>query len=98
MRRIPYAEMDKASEQARQGNLAYFESLNSEQLIELVVKKDEDGRSLLHSAAVSGNLELLQLLASLGRGKTMVDVPDDEVRCSRLYVCVGRRHGIYVRV
>ena len=55
--------MERAAEAAREGNAQYFVNLNGDDLQALVRKKDEDGRTLLHSAAVGGNIQLVQLLA-----------------------------------
>jgi 26S proteasome non-ATPase regulatory subunit 10 len=71
--------MEAAAEHARNGDLAYFaEGKGAAQLAQLVKKRDEDGRSLLHSAAASGNLQLVQLIAEAG-GPDLLTVTDDEV-------------------
>ncbi len=69
--------MDKASEKARDGELSYFETLDGAELSRLVKRTDDDGRSLLHAAASSGNLQLVQLLFDKG-GHEMVNIQDDE--------------------
>eukprot|EP00798_Chlamydomonas_sp_ICE-L_P005531 gene5531-4165_t len=69
--------MNKAADEARAGHLAYFESLSEEELKGLISKKDEDGRSLLHTAAASGKIELSQFLASKGCDK-YIDDADEE--------------------
>lgn len=71
-------QMDKAAERARQGDLSYFESLGTAELERLSTRKDEDGRSLLHTAASSGSLELVELIAGHG-GRALVNDKDDEV-------------------
>ena len=55
--------MEPAAEAAREGNLQYFQTLDVDELAALCRKRDEDRRSLLHSATASGNLELVQHLA-----------------------------------
>ena len=51
----------------------------AEELARLVKKQDEDGRTLLHSAATSGSLQLVQFLVDHGAAAT-VDSADEEVR------------------
>ncbi|GIL69536.1 hypothetical protein Vretifemale_464 [Volvox reticuliferus] len=70
--------MDKAAERAREGDLPYFESLPADELMRLCRRKDEDQRSLLHSAALSGCVELLQLLVARGAAAAAVNDQDDE--------------------
>ena len=70
--------MEKAADRARQGDLSYFESLASDELGRLVKRRDEDQRTLLHAAASSGSLPLVQLIADRG-GREDVDAQDDEV-------------------
>jgi len=48
--------------------------------------KDEDDRSLLHSACASGSLQLVQWLVE--RGARQVNAADEEVRCA---LCGGGR-------
>lgn len=67
-----------AAERARAGDVAYFESLTPQEWNALIVGKDEDGRTLLHTAAANGHLDLLELIASHGAAK-VVDKQDDEV-------------------
>lgn len=73
--------MEKAVDAARQGSLAFFESLDQNELMRLSTRKDEDGRYLLHTAAVGGNLELVQLIVNAGGkdAKEFVNSQDDEV-------------------
>jgi len=63
------------AEAARLGNLKYFEERQT-QLGELAGQTDEDGRSLLHLAAASGNVPLLSLLAQYS--KQTVNSHDEE--------------------
>jgi 26S proteasome non-ATPase regulatory subunit 10 len=70
-------KMDKAAEKARTGDLSFFETLDGAELSRLVKRTDEDGRSLLHSAATSGNLQLVQFLLDNGC-REMVNTQDDE--------------------
>lgn len=74
--------MDQAVEQARQGNVEYFQQLSPDTLGRLQQSKDEDGRSLLHAAAASGSLPLCELLHDKG-GQASVNQQDDEVRLPR---------------
>lgn len=69
--------MEKAGQHAREGDLQYISSLPEDELARLCRRKDEDGRSLLHSASSSGNLELVQLIAGRG-GKDMLHDSDEE--------------------
>lgn len=84
--------MYEAAGKARDGDLAYFKSLSALELGSLLVGRDEDGRTLLHTAAAEGHLELLQLLIAAGSGK-VANKHDDEVsyeagcpHCRRLAV------------
>lgn len=54
--------MERAAEAAREGNAQYFFDLGDDELIKLSQKKDEDGRTILHSAVVGGNMLLVQRL------------------------------------
>ena len=76
--------MFEAVEYARNGNVDYFETLTPPELAALLVGRDEDGRTLLHTAAANGCLPLVQLLAERGASK-VADKQDDEVW---LLVCV----------
>jgi 26S proteasome non-ATPase regulatory subunit 10 len=70
--------MDAAAEHARKGNLQYFsEGSPSEELQTLAAKKDEDGRSLLHSSAAGGN-ELLVDMFLQASPPEFLDAADDE--------------------
>ena len=71
--------MFEAVEHARNGNVGYFETLTPPELAALLVGRDEDGRTLLHTAAANGYLPLVQLLAERGASK-VADKQDDEVR------------------
>jgi hypothetical protein len=71
--------MYEASARARVGDVPYFGGLAPAELEFLVTAKDEDGRTLLHTAAANGHLQLLQLLANAGAGK-VANKQDDEVR------------------
>lgn len=70
--------MELAVEAARTGDLLYFTSLPADQLVPLLKRRDEDLRSLLHTACGSGNLQLVQFL--LDHGASQVNDPDEEVR------------------
>ena len=70
--------MDKACEQARNGNMEYITSLAEPDLARLVSKRDEDGRSLLHAAASGGSAALVNFLIQKGAAPS-VNQADDEV-------------------
>lgn len=74
--------MYEAASKAREGDTAYFDGLAGPELSALVVGRDEDGRTLLHTAAATGNMPLVDLLAQHGAAK-VVNKQDDEVsaRC-----------------
>ena len=71
--------MDRAVEAARQGDLIFFSSLPEDQLAALVTQKDEDERSLLHTACASSNPALVQYLADQPGAKGLVNAADEEV-------------------
>lgn len=71
--------MDKACEQAREGNMEYISSLAEPDLQRLVKAKDEDGRSLLHAAASGGNGAMVNFLIEKGAAPS-VNQADDEAR------------------
>ena len=67
---------------ARKGDLQHFQCLDDAgQLSAFAGKKDEDGRSLLHTACTSGSLDLVQLIVDRCDGKAVVNDADDEVWC-----------------
>lgn len=70
--------MDKAADHARQGDLDYFRQLPAEELSRLCKRRDEDGRSLLQSAASSGCVALCELVVEAG-GAGAVNDGDEEV-------------------
>jgi hypothetical protein len=70
--------MFEAAGHARDGDVAYFKALTPGELSSLVVGRDEDGRTLFHTAAANGHLELLELLAGSGATK-VAEKQDDEV-------------------
>lgn len=71
--------MYEAAGKARDGDVSYFQAMPAPELGSLLVGRDEDGRTLLHTAAAEGHLELLQLLIAAGSAK-VVNKHDDEVR------------------
>ena len=73
--------MYEAAEFARQGNVDYFKAMSELELQALTIGRDEDGRTLLHTAAANGFLGLVQLLAAHGAAR-VVSKQDDEVRRS----------------
>ena len=70
--------MDKACEEARNGNMEYITSVAEPDLARLVDNRDEDGRSLLHAAASSGSAALVNFLIEKGAAPS-VKQADDEV-------------------
>lgn len=70
--------MDKACEEARNGNMEYITSVAEPDLARLVDKRDEDGRSLLHAAASGGSAALVNFLIEKGAAPS-VKQADDEV-------------------
>jgi ankyrin repeat protein len=71
--------MFEAAGKARDGDVGYFQALPAPELVSLLVGRDEDGRTLFHTAAAAGHLELLHLLIAAGSGK-VANKHDDEVR------------------
>eukprot|EP00878_Enallax_costatus_P046120 GHUV01055724.1.p2 GENE.GHUV01055724.1~~GHUV01055724.1.p2 ORF type:complete len:116 (-),score=26.47 GHUV01055724.1:229-576(-) len=69
--------MFEAADHARKGDVAYFRGLTAAELTSLIVGRDEDGRTLFHTAAANGHLELLELLAGFGATK-VANKQDDE--------------------
>lgn len=70
--------MYEASERLRAGDIDYFGRLSALELQALVPGRDEDGRTLLHSASAIGSITLLELLVKNGAAK-VVNKQDDEV-------------------
>lgn len=70
-------EMERAAEAAREGDIAYFQSLPAEKVTTLCYKKDEDGRSLLHTACTSGSVELVGILLERSKASSINDQDDD---------------------
>lgn len=71
--------MYDAAVKAREGDVQYFQNMPAAELNSLLVGRDEDGRTLLHTAAAQGHLKLLQLLIDAGAAK-VASKHDDEVR------------------
>lgn len=71
--------MYEAAQHARAGDIDYFRNLAPQEIQVLIVGRDEDGRTLLHTAAAGGHTALVELLAEGGAGK-VVNKQDDEVR------------------
>lgn len=69
--------MERAAEAARAGDISYFISLDQAELRRLCSKRDDDGRSLLHSAVAGGRLDLLQYLLEYSSTET-IDAVDLE--------------------
>ena len=63
----------------------YFQGLSAEQLAQLIARRDEDERTLLHTACGSGNLQLVQFLADHGAAGQVND-GDEEVGATRLHL------------
>jgi len=74
--------MDKACEQAREGNLEYISSIAEPDLRRLIIARDEDGRSLLHAAASGGNGAMVNFLIAKDAAPS-VKQADDEARTPR---------------
>lgn len=77
--------MDKACEQAREGNIEYITSLAEPDLQRFIGKTDEDGRTLLHAAASGGRAALVNFLIEKGAAPS-VNQADDEVT-TYLHLC-----------
>jgi 26S proteasome non-ATPase regulatory subunit 10 len=58
--------MERAVEAARQGDLLHFSSLPAGELAALITKRDDDERSLLHTACSTPNTDLVQFLVDHG--------------------------------
>lgn len=69
--------MEKLADACRNGDLATIQAVPADELWRLCRKQDEDGRSLLHSAAASGNLELVQYLVDHGAA-SQLNVADED--------------------
>lgn len=69
--------MNQAADAAREGNLSYFASLDPAELTMFCKKKDDDHRTLLHTACGSGKLDLVQLLAQHSSAQAMNDADED---------------------
>lgn len=78
--------MEAAADAARRGDVLYFAGLPAEQVAPLLRQKDEDQRSLLHTAAASGSVELVQWLVDHGAAGVVNDA-DDEVRAPGPSAC-----------
>ena len=72
--------MERAAEEARAGNLLYFQGLPADRLAPLLRRADADGRSLFHSACASGSLPLAQFLLDHGAPAEQAKQADEEVR------------------
>lgn len=59
------------------------QALPAEDLARIVKRKDEDGRTLLHTAAARGHTEIVELLLDAGAS---CNTADDEARCIRACV------------
>lgn len=75
--------MNQAVDAARQGQLSYLAGLDADTLKALCRKKDEDHRSLLHTACGSGQLEVVQLLAQAMQDRCAgaINDADEDVSC-----------------
>lgn len=82
--------MFEASERAREGDVAYFKAMPTLELSSLLVGRDEDGRTLLHTAAAQGYMELLELLISAGSAKVLNKHDDEVGHAVVVYSCTPR--------
>ena len=81
--------MQVAADAAREGNITHFHGLPEDELQRLVKKTDEDGRSLLHTAAGAGHLNIVQFLLDNG-AQGMVNKQDEEVYIQHLSLILHR--------
>ena len=79
--------MDKACQEAREGNLEYIRAIAAPDLQRFISRTDEDDRTLLHAAASGGSAALVNFLLEKGAAPT-VNQADDEVRRVCQYVTV----------
>ena len=70
--------MDKACQEAREGNLEYMRAVAAPDLQRFISRTDEDERTLLHAAASGGSAALVNFLLEKGAAPT-VNQADDEV-------------------
>jgi ankyrin repeat protein len=66
-------------EAAQEGNVEFFKALSNEELVKLIEKTDEDGRTALHLAVAGGHSQLVELLVNSEVGKRVANNADDEV-------------------
>jgi hypothetical protein len=90
----PSSIMFEAAVKAREGDVAYFQSLTPVELTSLLVGRDEDGRTLFHTAAAEGHLELLNLLIAAGSAKVS-NKHDDEVTAGSCMQVTGQHTAPY---
>lgn len=76
-------------QEAREGNLEYISSISSPEMQRLIKGRDEDGRSLLHSAVSGGSAALVDYLIQNGAAGD-VNSADDEVQPVVVLSALGR--------
>lgn len=81
--------MYEAAVKAREGDVAYFQSLTPVELTSLLVGRDEDGRTLFHTAAAEGHLELLNVLIAAGSAKVANKHDDEVIASDHACKCLG---------
>lgn len=69
--------MERAVEAARQGDLLYFSSLPAAELAVLIQRRDDDERSLLHTACSTPNTDLVHFLADHGAAPCVTWVDEE---------------------
>lgn len=70
--------MEAAFENARKGDLAFFANLNDHTLKQYIYSRDEDQRTLLHNAVLSGKGEMVEVLLQRGAEGT-INAQDEDV-------------------
>lgn len=79
-------------QEAREGNLEYISSISSPEMQRLIKGRDEDGRSLLHSAVSGGSAALVDYLIQNGAAGD-VNSADDEVQPVVVLSALGLYEG-----
>ena len=72
-------EFARAVEAARTANLQFFTQLSPKELAKVMSQRDEDERTLLHTACGTPSLQLVDFLVTHG-ARAQVNAADEEVR------------------